>query len=139
MQDPSYHSSNSNDDAFTVTGESIQKIRDELTTLEPSASAASLLYTPSLLLGVSLGSFILALGIYLGFVWTRNLDPQAGTEGSRAVFIFYIIGILFFLSLYYAPATFKAREVDRYKIVEAFLHRLEQFRSQDGAQNSGTG
>jgi hypothetical protein len=34
------------------------------------------------------------LGVYFGYVWTRNLDEAAGAIGSRAVFITYIVGLL---------------------------------------------
>ena len=45
-------------------------------------------------------AFILGLAIYQGFVWTRNLDTDAGKTNSRNVFIAYIVssgfGFVFF-------------------------------------------
>lgn len=45
-------------------------------------------------------AFITGLAIYQGFVWTRNLDTDAGKINSRNVFIAYIVssgfGITFF-------------------------------------------
>ena len=36
-------------------------------------------------------AFITGLAIYQGFVWTRNLDTDAGKTNSRNVFIAYIV------------------------------------------------
>ena len=36
-------------------------------------------------------AFVLGLAIYQGFVWTRNLDTNAGKLDSRNVFIAYIV------------------------------------------------
>ena len=45
-------------------------------------------------------AFIFGLAIYQGFVWTRNLDTDAGKTNSRNVFITYIVssgfGVVFF-------------------------------------------
>ena len=45
-------------------------------------------------------AFIVGLAIYQGFVWTRNLDADAGKTNSRNVFIAYIVssgfGLVFF-------------------------------------------
>ncbi|USP75264.1 hypothetical protein yc1106_02538 [Curvularia clavata] len=59
-------------------------------------SSASVLTVsaPNILLDSSINSFLVGLGIYFGFVWTRNLDEVAGTKSSEAVFITYIVGLM---------------------------------------------
>jgi hypothetical protein len=61
-----------------------------------------------MLLSFSLHSFLIGLGIYLGFVWTRNLDDEAGRNGSRAVFITYIVGLAFCYGLYIRSSALEA-------------------------------
>ena len=41
------------------------------------------------LLSASLFSLLIALGIYLGFIWTRDLDNNADSGDNKAVFIMY--------------------------------------------------
>ncbi|KAI0546700.1 hypothetical protein F4679DRAFT_556740 [Xylaria curta] len=48
---------------------------------------------PFALLVVALNSFLIGFGLWLGFVWTKSLDPNSTPEDSRAVFIIYIIGL----------------------------------------------
>jgi hypothetical protein len=60
----------------------------------PSAAAVLNMSAPSILLSSSLNAFLIGLGVYLGFVWTRNLDEFAGVRGSRAVFVTYIVGLI---------------------------------------------
>ncbi|CAN9365901.1 unnamed protein product [Alternaria alternata] len=48
---------------------------------------------PNMLLSASLNAFLVGLGVYFGYVWTRNLDESAGSSASRAVFIVYVIGL----------------------------------------------
>ena len=59
-----------------------------------SAAAVLSMSAPNMLLSSSLNAFLIGLGVYLGFVWTRNLDEPAGAIGSRAVFITYIVGLV---------------------------------------------
>ncbi len=60
----------------------------------PSAAAVLNMSAPNMLLSLSLNAFLIGLGVYFGYVWTRNLDEAAGANGSRAVFITYIVGLL---------------------------------------------
>lgn len=52
--------------------------------------ACASLSTPPELLNASMGSFLVGLGIYLGCVWTQDLDTVAGTTASRAILICYV-------------------------------------------------
>jgi len=53
-----------------------------------------------MLLSASLNSFLLGLGVYLGYVWTRNLDELAGVNGSRTVFITYLVSLTLCYGIY---------------------------------------
>lgn len=59
----------------------------------PGIASVLTISAPQALLSVSLISLLVALGIYLGFIWTRDLDTNASGSDSRNVFIFYIIGL----------------------------------------------
>lgn len=45
-------------------------------------------------------AFIVGIAIYQGFVWTRNLDTDAGKLNSRNVFIAYIVSTGFCYSFF---------------------------------------
>ncbi|OAG14452.1 hypothetical protein CC77DRAFT_1054904 [Alternaria alternata] len=59
----------------------------------PSAASVLTVSAPNMLLSASLNAFLVGLGVYFGYVWTRNLDESAGSSASRAVFIVYVIGL----------------------------------------------
>ncbi|KAI0425422.1 hypothetical protein F5Y09DRAFT_101178 [Xylaria sp. FL1042] len=61
-------------------------------TVPPMASVV-LISAPFELLVLSLHSFLIGFGIWLGFVWTRDLDQDAAQGDSRAVFITYAVGL----------------------------------------------
>lgn len=56
-----------------------------------SISAVFILSAPYTMMSYAILAFILGLAIYQGFVWTRNLDTDAGKLNSRNVFIAYIV------------------------------------------------
>jgi len=66
----------------------------------PSISAVVTMAAPQALLSTSLFALLIALGVYLGFTWSRNLDPLAGIHDSRNVFIVYIAGLGVCLMVY---------------------------------------
>lgn len=57
----------------------------------PSAGAAIMLAAPAALLGLSLNTFLIGFGIYLGCVYTDNLVSGYGKSGSLGILIFYIV------------------------------------------------
>jgi ABC-type multidrug transport system fused ATPase/permease subunit len=59
--------------------------------LIPALSAVLAVSAPGVLLSASVLFLLLGFGIYLGFVWSRALDADAGKGDSRDVFIVYII------------------------------------------------
>jgi hypothetical protein len=77
-----------------------------------SLQSALLLAAPSSMLNLALGSFVLALGIYLGLIWTENLDSAVkhGTRDARAVFIFFITTSITMLGFHYIPLGRKQSE-----------------------------
>ncbi|CAI6332924.1 unnamed protein product [Periconia digitata] len=66
----------------------------------PSVASVVALSAPQFLLTSSLVSLLLAIGIYSGFIWTRNLDTATGSSGSRNIFIVYIISMVVCIVLY---------------------------------------
>jgi hypothetical protein len=66
----------------------------------PCVSAVITISAPQTLLTYSLSSLFVALGIYFGFTWTRNLDPDRGLHDSRNVFIMFIVGLGVCLAVY---------------------------------------
>jgi hypothetical protein len=66
----------------------------------PSAASVLTVSAPNMLLSASLNAFLVGLGVYFGYVWTRNLDESAGPSASRAVFIVYIIGLALCYGIY---------------------------------------
>ncbi|KAI1352397.1 hypothetical protein F5Y01DRAFT_313868 [Xylaria sp. FL0043] len=59
----------------------------------PPVASVIIVSAPFALLVLALHSFLIGFGIWLGYVWTRNLDPDAAPGGSRAVFITYAVGL----------------------------------------------
>ncbi|EMD97114.1 hypothetical protein COCC4DRAFT_51163 [Bipolaris maydis ATCC 48331] len=71
------------DSAFRVVGADV-----------PSVASVLTIAAPTMLLNASLNAFLLGLGIYLGFVWTWDLNETAGASSSRAVFIIYMVDLV---------------------------------------------
>jgi hypothetical protein len=68
--------------------------------LLPSAASVLTISAPNMLLSASLNSFLIGLGVYVGFIWTRNLDESAGANDSRAVFITYVVSLTVCYGIY---------------------------------------
>jgi hypothetical protein len=66
----------------------------------PSPAAVLTISAPNMLLAASLNSLLVGLGIYLAYVWTRNLDTAAGPDASRAVFITYVVSLSICYGIY---------------------------------------
>jgi hypothetical protein len=98
----------------------------------PSIHGAWILGIPSLLLNIALGCFLLGLGLYLGFVWTRKLDVQAGVNHSRNVFVFCIVATFLFSGFYYVPKTLKDIGSNRKRIQ---LHHIQEM--EDSLRSKG--
>jgi hypothetical protein len=58
---------------------------------KPAVSSVLTVSAPHLLLSTSILGLLLSMAIYLGFVWTKDLDEKvAGKHDSRNVFILFI-------------------------------------------------
>ncbi|KAF2497308.1 hypothetical protein BU16DRAFT_536981 [Lophium mytilinum] len=57
----------------------------------PSITAAAALTAPSRLLAFSIVTLFVALGVYLGSVYTANLGTLKGPNGNLAVLLFFIV------------------------------------------------
>lgn len=60
----------------------------------PSPESCLLISGPRLLLTASLISFVIALGIYLGFLMSLHLTNDSAPNDSRNVFIFYLVSAI---------------------------------------------
>jgi hypothetical protein len=77
----------------------------------PSVASVITVSTPNMLLSSSLDSFLVGLGVYLGFIWTQNPDRTAGVNSSRAVFITYIVGLTVCYGVYALSSTVVANQI----------------------------
>ncbi|KAF2846728.1 hypothetical protein T440DRAFT_405063 [Plenodomus tracheiphilus IPT5] len=91
----------------------------------PSPASVLTVSAPNMLLSASLHSFLIGLGIYFGYTWTRNLDADAGVHGSRAVFITYLIGLIVCYGIFGLSSLVVAGQ--SYQSEKSLLHDLQQF------------
>jgi hypothetical protein len=75
-----------------------------------SVFSALILETPRSMINISLGSFLTGLAVYFGFLWTRDLDANAGHNDSRNVFITFIITVLCCIGMYSVPRGIKSND-----------------------------
>ncbi|KAF2656451.1 hypothetical protein K491DRAFT_551019, partial [Lophiostoma macrostomum CBS 122681] len=68
--------------------------------LVPAPSSVLTVSAPRLLLSASLKGLLKGLGIYLGFLWTKDLDISTGTNDNRNVFIVYLISLVLSYGIY---------------------------------------
>ena len=66
----------------------------------PSVAAVLTVSAPNMLMSASLNCLLVGFAVYLGFTWTKDLDAEAGKDGSCAVFITYIVGLVFCYGVY---------------------------------------
>lgn len=81
--------------AFNAKLSSVTTLKRDLmrSCFTPSVASVVTLSAPQGLLSVSLGSLLIALGVYLGSTWTRKLGNLASNNENRNVFIMYIVGL----------------------------------------------
>jgi hypothetical protein len=75
-----------------------------------SLFSALILETPRSMINISLGSFLTGLAVYFGFLWTRDLDANAGPGDSRNVFIIFIVTVLYCIGMYSVPRGIKSND-----------------------------
>ena len=111
-------------DAVTILSQlrSAQKSFHKITAgVRGSFSSAQMLQTPSYLINISLGLFVTGLAVYLGFLWTRDLDTNAGPNDSRNVFIIFLVFVVFCISSYSTPRGLKDQEVVPVRLFKRLL------------------
>lgn len=102
-------------------GHSLKKRRLMELSFTPSIAAVMTISAPQILLSVALFALLIALGIYFGFTWTRNLDANAGIHDSRNVFVFYIVGLAACVFVYSISGVIQDEEkTTEYRIVEQY-------------------
>ncbi|CAF9911152.1 hypothetical protein IMSHALPRED_009946 [Imshaugia aleurites] len=105
-----------------------------------SISAIFILSAPYTMMSYAIMAFIVGLAIYQGFVWTRNLDTNAGKRNSRDVFIAYIVSTGFCGLFFSSAGVIKAIEGlllhDRFrtKIGSVVSHRDHAIRHRDAME-----
>ncbi|KAF2100787.1 hypothetical protein NA57DRAFT_74383 [Rhizodiscina lignyota] len=87
----------------------------------PSLTAASALTAPNRLLSFSIVSLFVALGIYLGSLWTAKLGALKGSNANLAVLLFFIIFSAWAVFVVYLPLN--SKRVDQ---ITASLVRNEE-------------
>lgn len=92
-----------------------------------SVWSAFLLQAPFMYMKLSLGSFVLGLAVYTGFVWTRNLDEEAGKDDSRNIFIVLLVVVVFCIYSYVGPALYKGLEVLPVQRWKEYQDKLNDF------------
>jgi len=108
-----------------------------------SVAAVITVSAPNMLLSFSLNCFLIGLGIYLGFTWTQSLDELAGVNGSRAVFITYVVGLCVCYGIYALSGIFAVdqtylRNKELVRKIEALSAGAEEGPHRDET-GSGTG
>ena len=93
----------------------------------PGVASIIIVSAPELLLSASLNSFLVGLGVYLGFIWTRNLDLLAGANDSRDVFIVYIVSIAL-CYIVYSLASSVQNDQEVTAPIQVLFESLERFK-----------
>jgi hypothetical protein len=91
----------------------------------PGVASVLTVSAPHLLLSSSLISLLLMLGVYLGFVYTRELDEKAGPHDSRNVFVFFIVTLC--ISLLVLTVGMVADDDERVLEFGALQHNLNDW------------
>jgi hypothetical protein len=93
-------------------GQALSEVKEHIKELKPlvsegrwrkaSFNAALMIKIPALLLNWSVGAFLVGLGIYLGFFFSKNPDPSQSHGASLGILITYIVitalGLLLFFT-----------------------------------------
>lgn len=66
----------------------------------PSVASVMTMSAPQMLLSASLFTLILGMGIYFGFIWTRDLDIYAQDGDSRNVMAMFLASAIICFMVY---------------------------------------
>lgn len=74
--------------------------RTKLSFFLPNLTSVLTVSAPKLLLSTSISAFLIGLGVYIGSVWKRKLDNDAGVHSSKAIFIVYLVSVALCYGVY---------------------------------------
>lgn len=115
-----------------------EQFRTTIMTKTPSILSVVVLSAPAFILNISLSALLIALGVYLGFIWTRNLDTDAGLHDSRNVLIFYVVGVFSMIAVYFVPNALKDSEDQHQAVRKRIVNLLEQVERKTGRPVPGS-
>lgn len=92
----------------------------------PNPASVLSISAPVYLLSAALHSFLIGLGVYLGFVWQENLDSNAGANDSRDVFITSVVGIAVCYLVYFLSSAVQ-NDQDPETLVEVVTKSMERY------------
>lgn len=118
--------------------------------VSPSINSAVMLVAPARLLNLAVSAFLIGLGIYLGLVFTKDINIAAGNRGNLANMIIYILVVVICILLFWIPVVLRLLQrlprqrvkreayyiklmLDTYKELE---HLKELVRRHDGRRDS---
>jgi hypothetical protein len=102
---------------------------------KPAVSSVLTISAPVILLSASLNSFLAGFGVYLGTIWTKSLDNDAGPGGSRNVFLVYVIGLGVCYGVYaLSSLVSRGRATDGHEL-EDLLLQLDDRGRNDGLES----
>ena len=90
-----------------------------------SLFSAQMLVVPATMINMSLVSFLSGFGVYLGILWTRKLDQDAGPSGSRDVFIVFLVCISASWLFYLIARILKNHEILPFQLKRRLLNNLK--------------
>ncbi|PMD26210.1 hypothetical protein NA56DRAFT_698375 [Hyaloscypha hepaticicola] len=114
----------SDPDDYTPNLSNIEDIKSDIIyhCFTPSVASVLTISAPQMMLTASLGMLLIGLAIYFGFLWTRNLDTNAGFHDIRNVFITYTAGLAIAVVVYNLSLFFQDDDQrSERQIVEAYL------------------
>ena len=94
-----------------------------------SLFSAQMLAIPSVSINISLTSFLTGLAVYLAFLWTRNLDSDAGPSDSRNVFVIFMVFVFVYGLFYWFPNLLKSREILAFQLQRRFEQGFRDLRA----------
>lgn len=119
------------DAMIEIVTEIVTAFRDENRWKAASFNSAVIIRAPALLLNYSVGAFLIGLGIYLGSVATKNLNPTAGQGASRAVLIVFVVTTAVGILLYLIPTILKSLELAPVRRWDLLLVKKQEAAQQD--------
>jgi hypothetical protein len=102
----------------------------------PSLTAAATLTAPSRLLGLSIMSLFIALGVYLGSMYTAELGTLKGSNANLAVLLFFIIFSTWAIFEIYLPLNSKRVDQITASMVRNEEDRDFQFRESGNSRHN---